>query len=65
MKIYAFDVDDTLEVSGGPISILSVGSLKPQGHIVGLNGNWAVVVQTVGIGFSASSVPWKCRRIPF
>ena len=47
MKIYAFDVDDTLEVSGGPISILSVGSLKPQGHIVGLNGNWAVVVQTV------------------
>jgi hypothetical protein len=47
MKIYAFDVDDTLEVSGGPISIVSVGSLKPQGHIVGLNGNWAVVVQTV------------------
>jgi hypothetical protein len=47
MKIYAFDVDDTLEVSGGPISIASVGSLKPQGHIVGLNGNWAVVVQTV------------------
>ena len=65
MKIYAFDVDDTLEVSGGPISIASVSSLKPQGHIVGLNGNWAVVVQTVGIGFSASSVPWKCRRIPF
>jgi|SRR5438132_179165 hypothetical protein len=47
MKIYAFDVDDTLEVSGGPVSIVSVGSLKPQGHIVGLNGNWAVVVQTV------------------
>jgi hypothetical protein len=47
MKIYAFDVDDTLEVSGGPISIASVSSLKPQGHIVGLNRNWAVVVQTV------------------
>ena len=47
MKIYAFDVDDTLEVSGGPITIADVGSLKPQGHIVGLNGNWAVVVQTV------------------
>jgi hypothetical protein len=28
MKIYAFDIDDTLEVSGGPISIVSVGSLK-------------------------------------
>jgi hypothetical protein len=39
MKIYAFDVDDTLEVSGGPISIASVGSPKPQGHVVGLNGN--------------------------
>ena len=47
MKIYAFDVDDTLEVSGGPISIVSVGKLKPEGHIVGLNGNWAVVVQSV------------------
>ena len=49
MKIYAFNVDDTLEVSGGPISIVSVGGLKAQGHIVGLNGNWAVVVQTVPV----------------
>jgi hypothetical protein len=47
MKIYAFDVDDTLEVSGGPITIPSVRSLKFEGHIVGLNGNWAVVVQSV------------------
>ena len=47
MKIYAFDVDDTLEVSGGPVSIVSVRSLRPEGHIVGLNGNWAVVVQSV------------------
>jgi hypothetical protein len=47
MKIYAFDVDDTLEVSGGPVTIVSVSSLKPEGHIVGLNGNWAVVVQSV------------------
>jgi hypothetical protein len=67
MKIYAFDVDDTLEVSGGPISILSVGSLKPQGHIVGLNGNWAVVVQTVPLWhrISALLAQWKCRRILF
>ena len=36
-----FDVDGTLEVSGGPVSIVSVGSLKAEGHIVGLNGNWA------------------------
>ena len=47
MKIYAFDVDDTLEVSGGPIDIGSIDDLKPHGDIVGLNGNWAVVVQTV------------------
>ena len=47
MKIYAFDVDDTLEVSGGPIDIKSIHELKPLGDIVGLNGNWAVVVQSV------------------
>jgi len=47
MKICAFDVNGTLEVSGGPVSIVSVGSLKAEGHIVGLNGNWAVVVQSV------------------
>lgn len=47
MKIYAFDVDDTLEVSGGPVSMVSVSNLKPEGHILGLNGNWAVVVQSV------------------
>jgi hypothetical protein len=52
MKIYAFDVDDTLEVSSGSISIASVDSLKRQGHIVGLNGNWAVVVQSVPL--------WHC-----
>ena len=46
MKIYAFDVDDTLEVSGGPVSLESVRSLKSEGHIVGLNGNWAVVVRS-------------------
>jgi hypothetical protein len=47
MSIYAFDVDETLEVAGGPVSIVSVGGLKSQGHILGLNGNWGVVVQTV------------------
>jgi hypothetical protein len=47
VKIYAFDVDDTLEVSGGPVSVKSVADLKPAGDVVGLNGNWAVVVQNV------------------
>jgi hypothetical protein len=49
MKVYAFDVDDTLEVSGGPVSIVSIGNLRDQGHIVGLNGNWAAVVQTLSV----------------
>lgn len=49
MKIYAFDVDDTLELSGGPISFMSVECLREEGHIVGLNGNWAVVVRSVAL----------------
>jgi hypothetical protein len=55
MKIYAFDVDDTLQVSGGPISIASIASLQAEGHIVGLNGNWAVVVRTVPLWYSLFS----------
>ena len=55
MNIYAFDVDDTLDVSGGPISVVSLGGLKSQGHIVGLNGNWAVVVQSVPLWHSIFS----------
>ena len=67
MKIYAFDVDDTLEVSGGPVSIVSVGSLKAEGHIVGLNGNWA---GGSSIGAAVARIfsfiaPWKCRRTFF
>ena len=47
MNIYAFDVDETLDVSAGPVSIASIDEVKSRGDIVGLNGNWAVVVQTV------------------
>jgi hypothetical protein len=47
MMIYAFDVDDTLEVSGGPVSIRAFRTLTFNGHIVGLNGNWAVALQAV------------------
>ncbi len=45
MKVYAFDVDDTLEVSRGPISLQSVLELKAQGHIIGICGNWFALVQ--------------------
>lgn len=47
MRIYAFDVDDTLEISGGPISIASVWRLRAEGHILGLNGNWAAAVRAL------------------
>jgi hypothetical protein len=47
MKIYAFDVDDTLEVSAGPVTISSVLTLRNEGNIVGLNGNWAVAVRNL------------------
>jgi hypothetical protein len=41
--VYAFDVDDTLEVSNGPVKMRDLVTLREQGHIVGLCGNWAVV----------------------
>ena len=44
MKIYAFDVDETLDCSSGPISIESLVELRLAGHAVGLCGNWAAVV---------------------
>lgn len=39
MKVYAFDVDETLEVSAGPILLQSLMDLRIEGHIVGLCGN--------------------------
>jgi len=58
MRIYAFDVDETLEVSGGPITIRSLYDLRfgevhglpvtmpiREGTVIGLNGNWAVLVK--------------------
>src|SRR3990172_7963434 len=43
MVVYAFDVDDTLEVSKGPVKLLDLVKLREHGHIVGLCGNWAMV----------------------
>ena len=41
--LYAFDVDDTLEVSAGPVRMTDLVALHAAGHIVGLCGNWAMV----------------------
>jgi hypothetical protein len=46
-KIYAFDVDETLEISGGPVRLGMLLDLKSQGHILGLCGNWAVVTRNL------------------
>lgn len=39
MKCYAFDVDEALEVSNGPITIEMLRNLKREGHIIGICGN--------------------------
>lgn len=41
-KVYAFDVDETLEISNGPIKIHSLIELRELGHIVGICGNMQV-----------------------
>ena len=45
MKVYAFDVDDTLWVSNGPVTLGMCEELMSHGHVLGLFGNWAMVVQ--------------------
>lgn len=43
--LYAFDVDDTLEVSGGPVALGTLVELAGVNGIVGLCGNWALLCQ--------------------
>ena len=47
MKIYAFDVDETLDISGGPIPLAALQALRSEGHCVGLCGNFAAVTLRV------------------
>lgn len=47
MKVYAFDVDETLEISNGPVPIKFIKALYDQGHVVGICGNWSLFVQQV------------------
>jgi hypothetical protein len=46
-RVYAFDVDETLEISDGPVTVGALRTLGEEGHIVGLCGNWAVFVRAV------------------
>lgn len=45
--LIAFDVDETLEISNGPISIESIRTLYNEGYIVGVCGNWKKFVAEV------------------
>lgn len=47
VKVYAFDVDETLVVSSGPVTLEAMMALRVEGHIVGLCGNWAAFCQRV------------------
>jgi hypothetical protein len=48
MTIYAFDVDHTLDVSDGPVSLNTVVHVRSASSaIVGLCGNWGLVTRTV------------------
>lgn len=40
--VYAFDVDETLEVSGGPVLVESLRELHRMGHTIGICGNFHV-----------------------
>lgn len=47
MKLYAFDVDETLAIAGGPVQVDDLVILHGDGDIVGICGNFAVMVQKV------------------
>ena len=38
-KCYAFDVDECLETSNGPVTVQMLKDLHEQGHVVGICGN--------------------------
>jgi hypothetical protein len=46
-KVYAFDIDDTIEGLGGPVTVQSLADLRAAGHVVGLCGNWAAFCRAV------------------
>ena len=45
--VYAFDVDETLEVSNGPVTLQMLTDLRDAEHVVGICGNWAAFCHRV------------------
>jgi hypothetical protein len=67
MKLYAFDVDDTLEISDGPVRLADMQALRNSGHIVGLCGNWGHFTRSVPNWFDYVSFigPIRCTKSEF
>lgn len=68
MIVYAFDVDHTLEVSEGPVTLKDMMDLRVQGHIVGICGNWAAFCQRVSgwqhlVSFLNAGAPDKVTHL--
>ncbi len=55
-NLYSFDVDETLEISRGPVRLQSLLDLRNEGHIVGICGNWGLFVKIPGWQHLASFV---------
>lgn len=46
-RVFAFDVDETLSISNGPINVKVLKILYDMGYIVGICGNWSHFVRVV------------------
>ena len=49
MKLYAIDVDHTLQLSDGPVLLSDVSKLHDEKNVVGICGNWALFVHRVPV----------------
>jgi hypothetical protein len=68
LKVFAFDVDETLEISAGPVKLASLMQLRVEGHIVGICGNWAAFCQRVAgwqhlVSFLNAGAPDKVTHL--
>jgi len=60
--IVAFDVDGTLDISGGRIPVRHLLDLKRAGVIVGVVGNWKIAFERVkGLDFYQAGIPSKAE----
>lgn len=63
LTVYAFDVDHTLDVSGGPVSLNALVELAVKGHIVGICGNWALITHMHGAGVFGRPAWWPHWKV--